>query len=289
VSSPTIHQSLDVREIVLDADGIPLSGLLAEPRKVPPLATVVAVHGGGVRAGYFHGRAHPSLSLLTLGSRLGYSVLAVDRPGYGLSAARLPDGQGLREQSDTLHAALEDFTRHHPTGAGLFLLGHSYGGKLALTAASDERGAAFLGLDVSGVSHRYAVAPERLSSVGDRSNWSLHWGPLGLYPPGTFRLAGPLLTTMPAREMRQLPGWPQAFPDIAARIRVPIRFTFAEYERWWRHDPATLAELTGMLTASPEVTVERMPHAGHNISLGWAARAYHLRAIAFLESLLRRE
>jgi hypothetical protein len=34
------------------------------------------------------------------------------------------------------------------------------------------------------------------------------------------------------------------------------------------------------------VSVERQPAAGHNISLGRAARAYHLRALAFLEDCL---
>ncbi len=56
-------------------------------------ATVVALHGGGMSAGYFDGQAHPDLSLLTLGARLGFTVLAVDRPGYGLSAGSCPAGR----------------------------------------------------------------------------------------------------------------------------------------------------------------------------------------------------
>nr|BFE73882.1 hypothetical protein GCM10020092_071830 [Actinoplanes digitatis] len=34
--------------------------------------------------------------------------------------------------------------------------------------------------------------------------------------------------------------------------------------------------------------MDRQPDAGHNISLGWAARSYHLRAFAFLEECLGR-
>ena len=51
--------------MLLDAGGITLSGLLAEPPD-EPRAVVVGLHGGGMDARYFDGQAHPSLSLLTL-------------------------------------------------------------------------------------------------------------------------------------------------------------------------------------------------------------------------------
>jgi hypothetical protein len=68
-------------------------------------------------------------------------------------------------------------------------------------------------------------------------------------------------------------------------VRVPVRFTFAEHERWWHHDAESLAELRGLLPA-PRVIVDRLPHAGHNVSLGLAARTYHLRALAFFDECL---
>ncbi|WP_405823304.1 lysophospholipase [Streptomyces sp. NBC_01390] len=287
--SPLNSADCDVREIVLDAGRTRLSALLAQPRDTPPRAVVVALHGGGMRAGYFHGQAHPSLSLLTLGARLGFTVLAVDRPGYGLSAAALPQGADLGEQADMLHAALGDFTAAHATGAGMFLIAHSYGGTVALAladAARDaEAGGRLLGLDLSGISHRRAIDVHALGGFHGRRTTRLHWGPLQLYPPGTFRLAERLVTAMPVREEAEAVRWPGSFAAIAAGVRVPVRFTFAEFERWWLHDEATLKEMTGLLTAS-RVVVDRLPRAGHNISLGWAARAYHLRALAFLEECL---
>ncbi|MGW1713630.1 alpha/beta hydrolase [Streptomyces sp. NPDC002156] len=272
-----------MRETVLDAAGIRLSALLSEPRDGPPRAVVVALHGGGMRAGYFHGRAHPGLSLLTLGAALGYTVLALDRPGYGLSAASLPLGQTLTEQTATVRAALNGFGPRHGTGAGVFVVAHSFGGKLALALAA--AGTDLIGLDISGLGHRHAVDPGRLASRPDRRTAALHWGPLGLYPADTFRLAAPLVGPMPEQEERQVRQWPEVFPDLASRVRTPVRLTFAEHERWWRHDDGTLAEMTGLL-ASPTVSVDRLPRAGHNISLGWAARTYHLRALAFLEECL---
>ncbi|WP_433553432.1 alpha/beta hydrolase [Micromonospora zamorensis] len=291
--TPTL--SPRVRRITLDGAGVTLSALLSEADPAypaedrdaagtpgtQPRATVVALHGGGMSAGYFDGQAHPDLSLLTLGARLGWTVLAVDRPGYGASAAALPDGQTLAVQAAHLRAALRDFASRFRTGAGLFLLAHSYGGKLALTCAADPDGLALLGLDISGCGHLYATD---ISDVTERGGeWRRNWGVLGLYPPNAFRLSESLVSPMPDRERREAARWPEIFPGLAARIRVPVRLTFAGHEYWWRHDSEAIADLTARLSAAPRVEVDRQPDAGHNISLGWAARAYHLRALAFAE------
>src|SRR5690349_20787106 len=111
-----------VRDVVVDAGGARLSGLLADPRSGSPRATVAAVHGAGMRAGYFHGQARPGLPLLTLGASLGFTVLALDRPGYGMSGDRFPRGLRLAEQATCLQAALDAFGATHRVGAGYFLL-----------------------------------------------------------------------------------------------------------------------------------------------------------------------
>ncbi|MDI3423682.1 alpha/beta hydrolase [Streptomyces luteolus] len=277
-----------VHSLTLDASGIPLSALLSEPPDgSEPRATVVAVHGGGMTAGYFDGRARPELSLLTLGARLGCTVLAVNRPGYGSSARDLPDGETVAAQTGLLRSALADFAERHPTGAGLFLLAHSFGGKLALSTAAAEGPAGplnLLGLDISGCGHRYAAVPE--GPLHGRKNTRRHWGPLGLYPPGTFSGSTGLVAPMPPREEAELAEWSERFAALAPQVRVPVRFTFAEHEGWWRHGDEDLADLAARLTAAPRVVLDRLPGAGHNISLGWAARTYHLRALAFLEECL---
>ncbi|WP_331765414.1 alpha/beta hydrolase (plasmid) [Streptomyces sp. NBC_01384] len=274
-----------VRDIVLDAGGIPLSGLLAEPPVLPPRAVVVAVHGSGMRAGYFDSRARAGLSLLTTGADLGYTVLALDRPGYGESADRLPEGLPLAGQADVLHAALAEFARTRCVGAGLFVVGHSNGGKLALAAAAHERGAGLLGLDISGLGTRLAVAPHQLPGLAGHGDWRRHWGALRLYPPDAFRLGRALVSAIPTGEAREYPRWPEMYPRIAARVRAPVRFTFAEQEQWWSFDDDAVAELCRPL-AAPNVRVDHQPNAGHNISLGWAARTYHLRVLSFLEECL---
>ncbi|MFJ6987933.1 MULTISPECIES: alpha/beta hydrolase [unclassified Streptomyces] len=285
----TVHEpSPGVRRISLDADGVPLSALLAEPAGgAAPRALVVAVHGGGMNGAYFDGRAHPDQSLLTLGARLGLTVLAVDRPGYGDSRALLPDGVGLDEQVLRLRAAVADFAARHDTGRGVFLFAHSYGGKVALRAAAEPGLPGLLGVEVSGCGHVYALDPTELSrGIDDRVRLRRSWGPLRLYPPGTFLTLQHMVEPVPPDESAEFARWPEEFGAVAPRVHVPVRLTFAEHEAWWRHDDATLADLAARFTGTPRLTVERQSAAGHNLSLGRVARAYHLRALAFLEDCL---
>lgn len=245
------------------------------------------MHGAGMNSGYFDGQAHPDLSLLTLGARLGYTVLAVDRPGYGQSAAALPEGQSVTEQAATLAAAVRDFAAREQTGAGLFLLAHSFGGKVALLTAADHAWPDLLGLEISGCGHRYA--PDAFTGEGaSRGGFYAAGGRCGSTrrtpSPPAARSSAP----SPAREQADIARWPEVFRDAAGRVRVPVRFTFAEHEPWWRYDRDALAELRSRLTDAPHVTVDRQPGAGHNISLGHAARSYHLRCFGFFEDCLVR-
>jgi pimeloyl-ACP methyl ester carboxylesterase len=280
------QHSPGVRPITVDANGFTLSGLLSEPVQGPPRAVIVALHGCGMNAGYFDGQAHPDVSLLVLGARLGYMVLALDRPGYGASAACLPAGQRLTAQAAVVRRAVSAFRARHAPGADIFVLAHSFGAQVAFAAAAGWATPPLLGLDVSGCGRRLAVHAGPV--VGDRSmgQRKFNWGPLSLYPPETFRMSQAVVEPMPAHEVSTVPAWTRLSAAILPRVRIPVRLTFAEHEAWWRHDEDDLADLSARLSTAPRVVVDRLPHAGHNISLGWAARPYHLRALAFFEECL---
>ncbi|MFJ8636903.1 alpha/beta hydrolase [Streptomyces sp. NPDC093568] len=278
--------STDVRPVTLKANGITLSGLLSEPSHGSPRAVILALHGSGMNARYFAGQAHPDVSLLSIGARLGYTVLALDRPGYGASAVRLPVGQRLMAQASTVRAAVAQFTARHAQGAGTYVLAHSFGAKVALAAAAGWEETSLLGMDVSGCGRRLAVSPGRVGREGGMGHRKLNWGPLHLYPPDTFRLARTVVEPTPTLETSTVVGWARLSAAILPRVRVPVRLTFAEHEAWWSHDDDALDDLTARLSSAPRVVIDRLPHAGHNISLGWAARAYHLKALAFAEECL---
>jgi len=284
VKTATRTTSPGVRRLNLESAGLTLSCLVSEPEHQRPRAVVFALHGGGTSAAYFDGQAHPDLSLLTLGASLGFTVLALDRPGYGDSAATLPEGLTLDEQADVLAAAVAAFAESHPTGAGTFLLAHSYGGKLALRTAA--HGSDLLGLDISGCGYHYILEPEVLSRQPRHTHVERIWGPLHLYPPGTFRSGATPAAPQPLREAAEAAQWPEVFEELAPQVRLSLRLTFAEHEAWWRHSPEELADITARLSSVPRLRIDRQPDSGHNISLGLAARSYHLRALAFFEECL---
>ncbi|MFE5819909.1 alpha/beta hydrolase [Streptomyces sp. NPDC056479] len=275
-----------VRPVSVDADGVTLSALMSEPAHGPARAVIVALHGGGMNAGYFDGQAHPDVSLLALGARLGYTVLALDRPGYGASLGRFPHGQTLTAQAATVRDAVAAFTARHAPGAATVLLGHSFGAKVAFAIAADSSVREVLGVEVSGCGRRLAAHPQPAGPESGPGLRQLNWGPLGLYPVQTFQKSRTVVTPMPEHEADSVKSWTRLSDTLLPRVRVPVRLTFAEYEAWWHHDDDAIGDLTARLSAAPRVVVDRLPHAGHNISLGWTARAYHLKALAFAEECL---
>jgi len=283
----------NVEPVLIHTHKCSLSGLFAAAED-EPRGTLVALHGGGMNASYFDAAAAPALSLLRLGAALGWNVLALDRPGYGASAD-LPEPDGrLTVQADIVFAGLDQFRAKHALGAGICLVGHSYGFKLALTLAAHDRGRELLGVEGSGAGRRYR--PERTQDVAHESEkmdretaFRLFWGSRDLYPPDTFRYVRDVVETVPEAENREAPTWPDVFDSVAARIHIPVRITMAEHETWWITGPEELQAIAAAFTLAPVVETAVQPGAGHNISLGWAARSYHLEVLSFAERCLLRK
>ena len=120
-------------------DGVPMSALVAEAPD--PRAVIVAIHGGGTTALYFDCPGHPESSLLRAGAAHGYTVIAIDRPGYGSSAA-YPEAVADPAQRVALaYGTVDRILGDRPRGAGLFLMAHSGGCELALRMAADDASA----------------------------------------------------------------------------------------------------------------------------------------------------
>jgi pimeloyl-ACP methyl ester carboxylesterase len=277
---------------VVDANGIPVSALLCEA--VAPRAVIVALHGGAARAAYFDAPGQPRLSLLRTGAALGFTVIALDRPGYGSSAGHARELAPAARRAGVTAAAVDRLLAGRPRGAGVFLLGHSMGCALALQLAAGERGTDLLGLEIAGTGRH--LAPRAAAILGTRMTRGqaggtavrdLIWGPDHLYPAGA---AAGLYSPSPGYERAEVQGWPQAFPRLAARVRIPVRCTIAEHEQVWQSGPAALADIAGLFAASPRVVAGEQPGAGHNLSRGLAAAAYHLKVLSFAEEcVLARE
>jgi pimeloyl-ACP methyl ester carboxylesterase len=281
----------DAVSVVTDGCGIPMSALVSEV--TAPRAVVVALHGGAVTSAYFDQRTQPRQSLLRTGAALGFTVIALDRPGYGASA---PYGDRVAAAGSRLElafATIEELLAGRSRGAGVFVMAHSIGCALAVAMAADERGRELLGLEIAGIGLRpHAEADTfmgpltrgELAAMGPAVRGNLRdvlWRPQHLYPPGAA--AALPFSAAPGYEGGDVRGWIGAFPGLAARVRVPVHYTLGDHERVWSSGPAALAEVAALFTASPRVTAVEQPDAGHNLSLGLSAMAYHLKVLSFAE------
>jgi pimeloyl-ACP methyl ester carboxylesterase len=280
--------SIVPRPRVVLVDGVPMSGLVAQAQE--PKAVVVAFHGGSSTAAYFDCPGHPQLSLLRHGAEQGFTMIALDRPGYG-SSAPYPDAMQTPEQRVALaYGAVDKVLGTDARGAGLFLVGHSAGCELAVRMAADERAdhASVIGLELAGTGVRYddAMADIMKSTTATRRPPGLRevlWQPADLYPPDV--LSGMTNSATGASyEVEMTRNWPRRdFPALAAHVRVPVQFSAAEHERVWRSDPETLSQIGAMFTSSPRFVINEQAGTGHNMSLSLNAAAYHQKVLSFVE------
>jgi pimeloyl-ACP methyl ester carboxylesterase len=275
----------DPRPRVVMVDGVPMSALVAS---VPePRAVIVAIHGGATSSTYFDCPGHPRLSLLRSAAAQGFTAIALDRPGYGASGLYHDDMVDPGARVAFAYGAVDKILGNGPRGAGLFLLAHSAGCELALRMAVDERGADVVGIELAGTGLRYspeakAVISEATATSRPAGLRDLLWQPTDLYPPEV--LTGGLSAAGAAYETEVTANWPRRdFPDVAARVDVPVQFSAAEHERVWESTPDALSAIAALFTRSPRILVNEMPDSGHNLSVGLTADAYHKRVLSFIE------
>lgn len=277
------------RPRVVIVDGVPMSALVTEAEN--PRAVIVAIHGGGTTAIYFDCPGHPSFSLLRTGAAAGFTVVALDRPGYG-SSAPYPEAVTRPEQrTDLAYGALERILGQSPRGAGLFLMGHSGGCELTMRMAAHERGGDLLGVELAGTGRHYHPAARDILKTATRERRpsglrELLWHPERLYPPEVLNGAT-VYPGAPPYEDLMVSNWArQDFPALAPAVRIPVHFSIAEYEKVWQTDISAVTELAAMFSGVPRFVVHRQSEAGHNISLGYAAPAYHATVFSFVENCI---
>jgi len=281
-----------VRPRLVIVDGVPMSALVAEPEHPEDSkAVIVAIHGGGTTAVYFDCPGHPAFSLLRTGAAHGFTVVALDRPGYG-SSAPYPEAMARPGQRvDLAYGAVDRILGERPRGAGLFVMGHSGGCELAMRMAADQRGTDLLGVELAGTGRHYHPAAREMLKTATRERRpsglrELLWHPERLYPAEV--LTGVTVSpSAPAYEVQIVSDWAsQTFPALAPAVRVPVQFSIAEYENIWQNDTSELAEIAALFSGSPRFTINRQPEAGHNISLGHTAPDYHASVFSFAEACI---
>lgn len=267
-------------------DGVPMSALVAEAPD--PRAVIVAIHGGGTTALYFDCPGHPESSLLRAGAAHGYTVVALDRPGYG-SSAPYPEAVARPEQRVALaYGAVDRVLGERPRGAGLFLMAHSGGCELAMRMAADEQRTDVLGMELAGTGRHYHPAAREILKAATRDHRpaglrELLWHPAELYPPEVLGGAT-VYPGAPPYEDQMVSNWArQDFPALAPTVRVPVQFSIAEHEKVWQSDPRAQAEIASLFSGAPRFQINEQSEAGHNISLGHTAAVYHSTVLSFAD------
>lgn len=285
----------------LQVPGGGLTGLRAGPSG-QARGLVLALHGGGYDARYWHHPGHEQASLLLLGAARGFDMIAFDRPGYAGGAASWPRGLALVGQAGLIFDAIAELDEGE--GRPVFLVGHSMGGILSLRMGADPRGAALGGIDVSGVPMRFGEAfhdalrarhaglieagatHAPLMLPGDRR--AVFFGAEGSFDPALVAPGG-TEHPVPTIEVADAVDSPGQLPSLLERIAAPVQWTLADEEHVFDAGPDLLEDVARLLTRSRQVRTARQPGSGHNISLHHVARDYHRRALDFFDGCLRRE
>ena len=280
--------------ISIDAGTMKLSGRFLPATNGQPRALLVAVHGGTYTSKYFD--TSPSL-LFELCASLGYSILALDRPGYGTATSVPVDQLSFDGQVPVLQQALNEiWNEYGQQSAGMFLIGHSIGGMISLLLAAENPHERLIGMNMTGAGALYNDQTKAAfaSLVSDAPTVMMDiaikvramYGPAWSYPEEQAHYDPERDVPTAAIELAEAQTWGARLPQVAAKVRVPVQFIVPEYDHIWRGEPEALSHVAEMFTAAPFVDVGIQRLTGHSAELHTLARAFYLKILAFVEECI---
>ncbi|MBA2679503.1 MAG: alpha/beta fold hydrolase [Ktedonobacteraceae bacterium] len=282
------------QSISIDAGTMKLSGRFLPATNGDPRALLVAVHGGTYTSKYFD---TPSSSLLDFCAALGYSILALDRPGYGAATSVPVDQLSFEGQVPVLRQALEVIWHDYgQQSAGMFLIGHSIGGMISLLLATERPHEHLLGMNMTGAGALYNEQTKAAfaSLVSDAPTVMMDiaikvmamYGPAWSYPEEQAQYDPERDVPTAAIELAEAQTWGARLPQIAAQTRIPVQFMVPEYDHIWRGEPEALSHVAEMFSATPFVDVGIQRMAGHSVELHTLARAFYMKILSFVEECI---
>ncbi|MGJ7505974.1 alpha/beta hydrolase [Variovorax sp. GT1P44] len=251
---------------------------------------IVAIHGGTYTSAYFD---VPGASLMAQAAANGIPIIAPDRPGY-VDSPILPAAEGtIRGQAGVLTKALKEAWERYGGGTrGIVLVGHSIGGAIAATIASEPDGLPLIGLAVSGVCMNTPPEHKPLwESLPDIPIVELPAEAKAQFmfgPEGSFDPAMPGLSTAvagagaPKAELVDIVStWSHNAPTTLGRITVPVHYRQAEIDRLWICGQGEVDSFARALSKSPRVDAAMVRGTGHCMDFHHVGRALQLQQLAF--------
>ena len=271
-----------------------LSGRFLPATNGNPRALLVAIHGGTYTSKYFD---TPSSSLFDLCASLGYSILALDRPGYGMAASVPVEQLSFDDQVSVLQRALEVIWNDYgQQSAGMFLIGHSIGGMISLLLAAENPHKHLLGMNMTGAGGLYneqtKVAFASLVSDAPTVMMDIAIKVMAMYGPEWSYLEEQAQydperdVPTAARELGEAQTWGARLPQVAAKVQIPVQFIVPEHDHIWRADVEALGPVAAMFSAAPFVDVGVQRMAGHSAELHTLARAFYMKILSFVEECI---
>ena len=283
---------MDVTVEHLRIDDIEIAASLARGKDIS-LPLLVCLPGGGFNRHYFD---LPGASFLTRAASAGFTVLALDRPGYGDSDPLIVESDWFPTQARLIDGAIGQAWSLLGAGRpGIVLLGHSFGATIALRVAARQPTWPLLGIAVNGtldhtvasmeqfaaaISEVPALAPMNLDANQIRE---FFYGPDGTFDPRVLQAAIDVAAApAPAIEIREwAAGWPPAAGAVTAEITQPVHIRVSEHDSVQDVSPASLERFAGRFTASAAIDFAITPGSGHNTDHHHAADSLHEEQLGF--------
>lgn len=250
---------------------------------------IVAIHGGSYTADYFDIEEG---SLMKRASALGLPVFAVQRPGYVDSLPLSQTDGSIHANAEILNDALTQlWERHGGQARGIFLIGHSIGGAIAIRMAALAKSWPLLGLSISGVglrepdpilAHWQSLPPSDRIEIAPQSKDALMYGPSASFDVHVQRAAHRADHPMPRQELLDIAfEWSQLLSESAPSIDVPVHYRQPEFDKLWVVNEHEVQSFAQRFVNAPVIDARIMQGAGHCIDFHKLGAAFQLEQLAF--------
>lgn len=273
-------------------DGVKITASLhtaAQPMAGAPL--LVALHGGTYSGEYYRVAGSAAGSFVDVANRNGFSMLVLDRPGYGGSDLLPEDENTFARQAELLDSAVGEMLQGIDVSS-VVLVGHSIGGMITLELAALHPSWPLVGVAITGMGARIPAggAAETLGSlpfegvidlpVPDREG--VMFGPPGSYSETAAVQARASYAPTPFIELVRAPQWArERLAVVAPAVAVPVLHGLAEFDALW--DTSLEAREAFIAAFAEGVPVESsiVAGVGHSIDHHLLGVVVQLRQLAF--------